>query len=132
MLHCKVFSTNCTAVSIKKCSKSTSVINVATIKMWRISCKGSHHMLPPNQCILLPAEMNGTQRRTLVIPWKMYYIYYCMQKGTSWTAATSRSKKTSPQPFQRYHSVSSRRDFWKNSCSNFWKHIRSISRLVLW
>ena len=35
-------------------------------------CKGSHHIQPPNRHLLLSAKMNGTQRRTMVSPWRMY------------------------------------------------------------
>ena len=37
--------------------------------------KGSHHVLPPNWHFLLSAEMNGTQRRTLVSTWVMHCTY---------------------------------------------------------
>jgi len=49
-LLCQLCLTRYTAVRIKKCSKSTLVIKVATVKNTDdfSLCKGSHHMQPPN------------------------------------------------------------------------------------
>jgi len=40
--------------------------------------------IPQNQHFLLWAKMNGAQRRALVSPWRMHYMYSSMAKGTSW------------------------------------------------
>ena len=58
--------------------------------------KGSHHMLPPNRHLSLSAKMNGTQRRILVSPWRMYCTYCGMLKGTCRAEATSNSEKIKP------------------------------------
>ena len=84
-LLCQLCSICYTAVRIKKCLKSTSVLKVATMKnMDDFSLhKGSHHVQPPNQRFSLSAKMNGTQRRTLVSPWRVHCTYNGMPKGTS-------------------------------------------------
>ena len=97
-LLCQLCSTCYTAVQIKKCLKSTSVLKVATMKntddfSFR---KESHHVQPPNQRFSLSAKMNGTQRRTLVSPWRMHFTYSGMPKGTSRAEATSNSEKIKP------------------------------------
>ena len=46
--------------------------------------------------LLLSAKMNGTQRRTLVSPRKMHYVYCGIPQGTSWAEATSNSEKIKP------------------------------------
>ena len=51
-------------------------------------------MLPLNQHFLLSVKMNGTQRRTLVSPGRMYCTYCDMPKGTCPAEATSNSEKT--------------------------------------
>ena len=51
-------------LQIKNCSKSNSAIKIATMK----DRKGNHHVLLPNQHLLLSAKINGMQRRTLVCP----------------------------------------------------------------
>ena len=45
------------------------------------SCKGSHVYMPPNQHF---TKMNGTQRRTLVTPWRVHVTYCGMIKCISW------------------------------------------------
>ena len=50
-------------------------------------------MLPPNRQFSPSAKMNGTQRRTLVSPGRMYCTYCGMPKGTSRAEATSSSEK---------------------------------------
>ena len=55
-------------------------------------CKGSHHVQPANQCLLLSAKMNGAHRRTLVSLWRMHCTFYGVPKGTSQAKATSNSK----------------------------------------
>ena len=56
-------------------------------------CKGSHHVQPPNQHPPLSVKMNGTQRRVLVRPGRMHYVYCGMPKGTSQAEVTSNSEK---------------------------------------
>jgi len=144
---CLLCSPRYTAVQIKNCSKSISVIKVAIMKntvvlhhpviIWNWSihspslsamfislhrsmnqellekhfcnqgshyekyrrfrlfqlCKESHHMQLPNQHFSLSAKMNGTQRRTLVSPWRIHCMYCSMPKGTSQAEATSNSEK---------------------------------------
>ena len=58
--------------------------------------KGSHHVLPPNWHFSLSAKINGTQRRTLVSPWRMNCTYCGMPKGTSRVEATSNNEKIKP------------------------------------
>jgi len=58
--------------------------------------KGSHHMQPPNQCFSLSAKMNGTQRKTLVSPWRMHWTYCGMPKGTSPAEVMLNSEKANP------------------------------------
>ena len=41
----------------------------------------------------LSAGMNGTQRRTVVSPQKMYCTSYGMRKGTSWAEVSLDSEK---------------------------------------
>jgi len=55
--------------------------------------KGSHLVQPPNS---LSAEMNGTQRRTLVSPRRMHWTYCGMPKGNSWVDAMLESEKIKP------------------------------------
>ena len=78
-------STCYTVVRIKKCLKSTSVLKVATMKnTYDFSLrKGSHQVQPPNQRFSLSAKMNGTQRRTLVSPWRIHCTHCGVPKGTS-------------------------------------------------
>ena len=83
---CQLCSTyyTCTAVQIKNCSKSTSVIKVATVKNtdnFHYTSKGSNHVIPPNRHFLRPAKMNGTHRRTLKSSWGIHYMYCGMPKG---------------------------------------------------
>jgi len=126
-------STHNTAVWIKKCSKSTSVIKVATIQMTISITKGSHRVLPPNQHSLPSAKMNITQRKTL------HCMYCSMPKSTPWTEATSNSEKLGPYiplaVYWRHQSViqllsqSISRNSVKqilNSVVTFWKHFGSI------
>ena len=67
------------------------------LKIQKISImKGSHHVLLPNRHFSLSAKMNGTQRRTLVSPWRTHCMYCSMPKGTCWAEATSNSEKIKP------------------------------------
>ena len=96
-----VCSTRYTAVRIKSYLKSISIIKVATLKKYgprygQFPHKGSHHVQPPNQCFLLSAKMNGTQRRTLVSPFRMHWTKCSMLKGTSWAKVTLNSEKIKP------------------------------------
>jgi len=64
--------------------------------------QGSHYEHYPKEAIncnhqinfSLSAKMNGTQRRTLVSPWRMHCMHCSMPKGTTWAEATSNSKKS--------------------------------------
>ena len=86
------FSTCYKAVKIKNCLKS---IKVSTTKIRMISVsKGSHHMHCQNQHFSLSTKMNGTQRITLVSPWRMCYMYCNVSKGISLDEATSNSEKS--------------------------------------
>ena len=42
----------------------------------------SYHQI--NQHFPLPAKMSGTQRRTLISPWRMHRTYYSMPKCEQW------------------------------------------------
>jgi len=97
-LLCQLCSTRYTAVQIKNCMESTSVIKVATMKSTDdlSLCKGSLHVQPPNLCLSLSAKMNGTQRRTLVSPWRTHCTCYSRPKGTSRAEATSNTEKIKP------------------------------------
>ena len=97
-LLCQLCSTCYTAVRIKKCLKSTSVLKAATMKnMDDFSLrKRSHYVQPSNQCFSLSAKMNGTQRRTLVSPWRIHCTYCGMPKGTSRAEATLNREKIKP------------------------------------
>ena len=53
-------------------------------------------MLPPNHHLSLSAKMNGTQRRTLVSPWRMHCTYCGMPKGTCRAEVTLNSEKIKP------------------------------------
>jgi len=86
MLCCQQCSTHYAAVRINNCLKWTFAIKVATMKImddfryeWKPLC--AYHK---NQHFSWRAKMNGTQRRTLVSPWRMHCIYSSMTKGTSW------------------------------------------------
>jgi len=50
-------------------------------------------MQPPNQHFSLSAKMNGTQKRALVSPQRMYFTYCGMPKGPSWAEVTLNSEK---------------------------------------
>jgi len=66
-------------------------------KLWKISItNGSHHVPTQNLRFSWWAKMNGTQRRTLVSPWRMHCMYSGMAKDTSQAEATSNSKKIKP------------------------------------
>jgi len=52
--------------------------------------------LPQNWHFSWWTKMNGTQRRAVVSPWRMYYMYSGMAKGTSRAEATSNSEKIKP------------------------------------
>jgi len=56
--------------------------------------KGSHHMQPPNRHILMSTKTNGTQRRTVVSPWRMHCAYCGMPKSTSRAEVMPNSEKT--------------------------------------
>jgi len=77
VLHFQLYSTCYTALWINNCLKRMSVIKLATMTISiAIKC---HHEINT----LLSVKMNGTQRRTLVSPWRMHYAYCNMPKGTS-------------------------------------------------
>jgi len=97
-LLCQACSTFYTAVQIKRCLKSTSVIKVANMKIYRrfLLREGSNHVQPPIQRCSQSAKMNRTQRRTLVRPWRMHCTYCSMPKGTSRAEATLNSEKVKP------------------------------------
>jgi len=59
-------------------------------------CKGSHHVQPPSQHFSLSAKINGTQRRTMVSPWRIHWMYYGLPKGTSRAKAMLNSEKIKP------------------------------------
>ena len=68
-LRCQLCSTHYTALRIKKCSKSTSVIKVATMKNMNNFCyerKPSHTTTKSTPYAV--TKMIGTQRRTLISP----------------------------------------------------------------
>jgi len=73
-----------------------ATINILTVVDDFPLHKGSHRLQPPNQCFSLPAEMNGTQRKALVSPWRMHCTYCGMQKGTAPAKATSNREKIKP------------------------------------
>ena len=67
MLSCQLCSTRYTAVRIKNCSKSTSAIKVATMKIRMISVtNGSHHVLsiPPNRHFAVSKDEWDTEEDT--------------------------------------------------------------------
>jgi len=83
-LHCQLCSTRYAAVWINNCLKRT----FAPIwKSWMeaITC------LPQNRHFSWWTKMNGTQRRTLVSPWRMHCMYSSMEKDTSWWKNQARS-----------------------------------------
>jgi len=87
-----------TAVWIKNCLKSTSICNRGSHYEkygWFLLCKESHHVQPPNQCFSLSTKLNGTQKRTLVSPWRKHCTYCCMPKGTYQAEAMSKIEKSS-------------------------------------
>ena len=94
-LLCQLCSTCYTAVRIKKCLKSTSVLKVATMKNTDDFSlrKGSHHV--QHQINAFHCQ-SGTQRRTLVSPWRVRCTYSGTPKGTSRAEATSNSEKIKP------------------------------------
>ena len=95
MLHCQLCSTHYTAVWIKTVWKAPLQSKQPLLKIRMISVtKGSHHVLSPNRHFLLSAKMNGTQRRTLVSPWRMHCTYCGMPKGTSQAEAIVEQWKT--------------------------------------
>ena len=67
MLLFLLCSTYCISVKIKNCSKSTSVIKIASMKIWN-----NFHYERKLSPFLLSAKTNGTQRRTLVSPWRIH------------------------------------------------------------
>ena len=56
----------------------------------------AYHVLPLNRHFSLSAKMNGTQRRTLVSPWRMHFMYCSIPKGTSQDEAMLNSEKIKP------------------------------------
>jgi len=83
------------------CNKSSCYENTDNFLL----CKGSHHMQRPNLCFSLSAKMNGTQRRTLVSPWRMHCTYYDMPKDTSHAEVTSNSEKNQACSLSRYRAT---------------------------
>jgi len=95
-LHCQQCSTCSAAVRIYNCLKRTcnqhshyENYRWFLLRMEAITC------LPQNRHFSWWAKMNGTQRRTLVSPWRMHCMYRGMAKGTSWAEVTSNSEKSS-------------------------------------
>jgi len=123
------------AVQIKNWLKSTSVIKVATIQM--ILHKGSHHVQTPNQQFTLSAKMNGTQRRTVVSPWRIHCKYCGMPNVTSCVEATSNSENIKPVALaviklcltEGISQAVSQLNFLYNSVATFWKHFGLIWKL---
>ena len=96
-LRCQLCSTRYTAVWIKNYSKSTAAIKVPNVKNTdNFRYEGKPSRATANHHFSLSAKMNGTQRRTLVSPWRMHCMYCGMPKGTSRTEATSNSEKIKP------------------------------------
>ena len=64
-------------------------------RKWKISHYGKQksqlHMLGSHYVLSLNPT-NGTQRRTLINPWKVPCMYCSIPKGTSWAEAMSNSK----------------------------------------
>jgi len=58
--------------------------------------KPSHACLPQNRHFSWRAKMNGTQRRALVSPCGMHYMYSGVAKGTSQAEATLNSEIIKP------------------------------------
>ena len=99
-----------------------------------------------NRHFLLSEKMNGTQRRTLVSPWRMHCTYCGMPKGTSWAKATLNSEKNQARSLSRYQviliwryqsvsqsvpqSVENSIIKKKNSVGTCWKSLGSMWRLV--
>jgi len=95
---CRLCSIHYTAVWFNNCSKSTSAIEVATMKNTNVTSimKGSHHVQQPNQHFSLSAKMNGTQRRTPISPWRMHCTYCGMPNGTCQGEAMLNSQNIKP------------------------------------
>ena len=91
-LLCQLFSTHYTAIWIKTQLKSTSVIKVA-IGGFPLRTQKKPSRTTTKLTLLLSAKMNGTQRRTLLSPWRMHCTYCSMPKGTSQAEAMSNSEK---------------------------------------
>jgi len=75
--------------------KNSSVIKVATVKStddFHYAKEAIMCMQMPNQHILLSAKTNGTQRSTLVSPWKMHCTYCGVPKSTSQAEVISNSE----------------------------------------
>ena len=97
MFRCQLCSTRYTALQIKNYSKSTPEIKVATMKnMDDFHYQGKSSSATTKLTLLLSAKMNGTQRRTLVSPWRMQCMYCGMPKGTSQAEVTLNIEKIKP------------------------------------
>jgi len=59
---------------------------------YHYTCKGSHHMQPPNWHFSISAKLNWTQRKTLVSPWRMHCAYCGMSKGMQWNWTVNKIK----------------------------------------
>jgi len=98
VLLCQLCLTRYTAVRIMNCLKSTYVIKADAMK----NVDDFHYAKDAIMCncqinaVHCEQKMNGTQRRTLVRPWRMHFTYCGMPKGTSWAEATSNSEKIKP------------------------------------
>jgi len=105
--------------------------------------------LPQNQHYSWWAKMNGIQRKALVSPWRMHWMYSGIAKGTSWVEVTSNSKKNqaladglghcrvtqtwrhqSAKQLVNQSVENSINTFVLKFRSNFWKRFGSIWRLV--
>ena len=94
MLRCQLCSTRYTALQIKNCLKSASVIKVATMKNtndFHYKGKPSHATAP----FAVSKDEWDTKEDTGKSMKNALYTYCGMPKGTSWAEATSNSEKIS-------------------------------------
>jgi len=88
-----IFSLLCSSTNLQL-FKRISAIKVATMKITEISI--TNGSLPQNRNFLWRAQINGTQRRALVSPWRMHCMYSGTAKGTSRAEVTLNSEKIKP------------------------------------
>ena len=104
-LLCQLCAMCYTAVWIKNCLKSTSVIKAAIMKnmndlLYVMQWKPLRAITIST--LSLSTKTNGTQRRTLISPWRRHCMYCSMPKGTSWAEALSNSEKNQACSLSRY------------------------------